>query len=155
MKFEIPEYGTFNIKNLVFDYNGTLAEDGIVKPEILRKLEELSAEFDIYVVTADTYGTVEKMFDGSSVEVSIISRENGSKDKESLVESLGCNETIAVGNGFNDRAMLKAAALGFCIAGPEGASVKAIINSDVVVGGIEDFFSMIDEPKRLIATLRG
>jgi len=155
MELNIPEYGQYKIKNLVFDYNGTLAEDGIVKPEILRKLEELSAEFDIYVVTADTYGTVEKMFDGSSVEVGIISRENGSKDKESLVQALGAGETIAVGNGFNDRLMMKAAALGFCIAGPEGASAKAIMNSDVVVSGIEDFFSMIDEPKRLIATLRG
>ncbi|PLX31212.1 MAG: hypothetical protein C0604_07840 [Clostridiales bacterium] len=155
MKFEIPEYGTYNIKNLVFDYNGTLAEDGIVKPEILRKLEELSAEFDIYVVTADTYGTVEKMFDGSSVEVGIISRENGSKDKESLVQALGAGETIAVGNGFNDRLMMKAAALGFCIAGPEGASAKAIMNSDVVLKSIECFFDLMDEPKRLIATLRG
>lgn len=155
MKFEIPEYGTFNIKNLVFDYNGTLAEDGIVKMENIRKLEELSAEFDIYVVTADTYGTVEKMFEGTPVKVNIISRENGSKDKESLVEELGREETIAIGNGYNDRLMLKAAALGFCIAGPEGASTKAIMASDVVLKSIEDFFMLIKEPKGLIATLRG
>ena len=51
--------------------------------------------------------------------------------------------------------MMKAAALGFCIAGPEGASAKAIMNSDVVLKSIECFFDLMDEPKRLIATLRG
>jgi len=51
--------------------------------------------------------------------------------------------------------MLKAAALGFCIIGSEGASTKAILSSDVVLGKIEDFFSLIEEPKKLIATLRG
>ena len=155
MKFVIPEYGTYNIKNMVFDFNGTIAEGGLVELWNLEKLVELSKDFNIYVITADTFGSVNKIFDGLPVNVEIISLETGSKDKERFIEELGCEETIAVGNGFNDRLMLKAAALGFCIAGPEGASAKAMMNSDVVVCKIEDFFSMIDEPKRLIATLRG
>ncbi|HKL11545.1 MAG TPA: hypothetical protein VJ990_08855 [Clostridia bacterium] len=155
MEFVIPEYGTYNIKNIVFDFNGTIAEGGLVELWNLEKLVELSKDFSIHVITADTFGSVNKIFEGLPVKVKIISRETGAKDKEKFIEELGCEETIAVGNGFNDRFMLKASALGFCIAGPEGASVKAMMNSDVVVCKIEDFFSMIDEPKRLVATLRG
>ena len=155
MELNIPEYGQYKIKNLVFDYNGTLAEGGKVEAKNLAKLKEMTKDFNVYVITADTYGTVEKMFEGTPVKVDIISRENGSKDKESLVEELGREETIAIGNGYNDRLMLKAAALGFCIAGPEGASTKAIMASDVVLKSIEDFFMLIKEPKGLIATLRG
>jgi soluble P-type ATPase len=76
-------------------------------------------------------------------------------DKGRIVEALGAEETMVVGNGYIDRFMLEKAALGFCIIGHEGASVKAIVNSDVILNNIEDFFSMMDEPKRLIATLRG
>ena len=155
MELNIPEYGQYKIKNLVFDYNGTLAEGGKVEAKNLAKLKEMTKDFNVYVITADTYGTVEKMFEGTPVKVNIISRENGSKDKEILVEELGREETIAIGNGYNDRLMLKAAALGFCIAGPEGASTKAIMASDVVLKSIEDFFMLIKEPKGLIATLRG
>ncbi len=155
MELNIPEYGTYNIRHLVFDFNGTLAEGGTVKDENLKRLHKLTENFEVYVITADTFGTVKKIFENSAVKVNIISRETGTKDKESLVETLGAKETIAVGNGFNDRLMLKTAALGFCIAGPEGASTKTLLSSDVVLGKIEDFFVMMEEPKRLIATLRG
>jgi soluble P-type ATPase len=155
MVIVIPEYGKYNIKNLVFDYNGTLAEGGSLKGENLKRLHKLTENFEVYVITADTFGSVKKIFENSAVKVNIISRETGTRDKERLVETVGARETIAIGNGFNDRLMLKAAALGFCIAGPEGASTKALLSSDVVLGKIEDFFLMMEEPKRLIATLRG
>lgn len=155
MEFIIPEYGTYKIENLVFDYNGTLAEGGKVKAENFAKLKEMAKDFNVYVITADTFGTVKRMFSDSPIRVKIISREKGSSDKEKLIEDLGIEKTIAIGNGFNDRLMLKAAALGFCIIGSEGASTKAILSSDVVLGKIEDFFSLIEEPKKLIATLRG
>jgi len=61
---------------------------------------------------------------------------------------------IAVGNGNNDSLMLKTAKIGVCILQEEGASSKALLNSDIVLKDIKDFFEIINKPKRLIATLR-
>lgn len=155
MKLDIPGRGTYDIEHIVFDYNGTLAENGKVRPEIMERLGRLARLCSLHVVTADTFGTVEEAFADSPVRVEIISREKGPEDKEELVKSLGQKETIAVGNGFNDRLMLKAAALGFCIMGPEGAATQALLNSDAALGSIDDFFALLEEPQKLIATLRG
>jgi soluble P-type ATPase len=50
--------------------------------------------------------------------------------------------------------MLKTAALGICILGDEGTSVKAMMNADVMVKSINDAFRLFLHPKRLIASLR-
>lgn len=152
---EIPGYGTYEIEHVVFDYNGTLAENGRVCPRILKRLEDLTRRLAVHVATADTFGTVREMFAGTNLQVEIISREKGPEDKRALVASLGRETTLAVGNGYNDRLMLETAALGFCVIGPEGASSKALMSSDVVLGRIEDFFDLMEDPRGLIATLRG
>jgi soluble P-type ATPase len=58
MKIDIPNYKTVKIKNLVLDFNGTLANGGIVKDSTKDLLLLLKDKVDIYVVTADTFGTV-------------------------------------------------------------------------------------------------
>jgi len=69
MEFIIPEYGTYKIENLVFDYNGTLAEGGKVKAENFAKLKEMAKDFNVYVITADTFGSVKKIFPGKRDQV--------------------------------------------------------------------------------------
>jgi len=61
---------------------------------------------------------------------------------------------FAVGNGSNDSLMLKAADLGVCVIEDEGASVKSVINADIVCRSIEEAFELLIKPKRIIATLR-
>jgi len=53
--------------------------------------------------------------------------------KNNELIKLNKDETIAVGNGNNDALMLKNAVIGITVLGEEGATVKSILNSDVVV----------------------
>ena len=58
LHIEIPGRAPMDIANVVFDYNGTIAVDGAVLPELRERLEALLKLVPVYVLTADTYGTV-------------------------------------------------------------------------------------------------
>ena len=60
MIIEIPGRETLEIKDIVFDYNGTIAIDGKLIGDVSKNINELSSSFNFYVITADTYGTVKK-----------------------------------------------------------------------------------------------
>jgi len=152
MKLNIPNVGEIEIKNIVLDYNGTIAKDGQVKESVKKYVNELSSEFDIYVITADTHGSAAKNLSDTSVKLQILTSNNHTKEKEKFVKSL--ENVFAVGNGSNDALMLKAADLGVCIIEDEGVSVKSVMNADIVCKSIEDAFKLLIKPKRIIATLR-
>jgi len=154
MIIDIPNVGVFSIENIVFDFNGTLASDGKVPPRIYRQILGLTQDLDIYIITADTFGTVEEIFDGTEVRVKVVSKENGSVDKRNFIRSLDQSKTIALGNGSNDALMLKESVISIAVLGNEGLSLKALENSDLMIKNINDFFEMMKEPKKLIATLR-
>ena len=67
---------------------------------------------------------------------------------------LGKSNTICVGNGFNDKEVLKQSVLGIGLIQDEGLSVAALTSSDIVCKSINDVFSYIEKPQRLKATLR-
>ena len=154
MKLSIQNFGEINIKYLVFDYNGTLAIDGKLIINVAENLMEFSKQFEIYIITSDTNGSAVKNLQNLPVKLKILTSKNHMKEKEEFVKNLNASKVIAVGNGNNDSLMLKAAKIGVCILQNEGASSKAIINSDLVLKDINDFFDMLKNPKRLIATLR-
>ena len=154
MIIDIPNVGVYSIENIVFDFNGTLASDGKVPPRIYRQILGLTQDLDIYIITADTFGTVEEIFDGTEVRVKVVSKKNGSVDKQNLIRSLDQSKTIALGNGSNDALMLKESVISIAVLGNEGLSLKALENSNMMIKNINDFFEMMKEPKKLIATLR-
>ena len=153
IKIEIPQGESFEIKYLVFDYNGTVANNGIIYPNVLERLNSYN-DLEIFVITADTYGTVREELKNSNIKVKIISKENGSTDKMNFVKKLGPRNVIAFGNGSNDRLMLEEAGVGICVIGEEGASIKALMVSDLVVNAIDDALDYIDQPKKIVAGLR-
>ena len=61
---------------------------------------------------------------------------------------------MAVGNGRNDRLMLKEAALGIALLQAEGAAVEALLAADVVAPDILAALDLLLAPDGLIATLR-
>ena len=67
MIIDIPGYKKLQITTLLLDYNGTIAEDGIIRPAVKERLQKLSKELSIYVLTADTHGT-----EGHSVKALIL-----------------------------------------------------------------------------------
>jgi soluble P-type ATPase len=71
-----------------------------------------------------------------------------------LVEQLGSDITISLGNGSYDSWMLKESVLGICVLGAEGTSTEAIVNCDLLAPNINVALDLLTKPNRLIATLR-
>ncbi|WP_048059132.1 HAD family hydrolase [Methanococcus vannielii] len=146
---KIPNYGAITAKNVVFDLNGTLAVDGKVSSDVKILLKELGNTYNIIVVTADTYGTLKLEFDGLNITIEKI------KDEiEKVNAAKKYYPYIGIGNGNNDCSMLLESELGILIIGKEGAAIKALLNSDLVVTDIKDAINLLLNEKRLIATLR-
>ena len=74
--------------------------------------------------------------------------------KLQVILKQGKNNTVSIGNGCNDVSMLKESAIGICIVGAEGASVEAMMASDLAVSTINDALDLLLKPHRLKATLR-
>ena len=154
IKIEIPGINEINIENLVLDYNGTIACNGKVIPGVMEMLQQIKSKATVYILTADTYGTVKKEFENTGIEVRILNSDNGTLEKCEFVKNLGSEKTISVGNGNNDAAMLKESVISISIIGSEGCSYKALANSDIVVTNIIDALSLVEDPIKIKATLR-
>ena len=150
----IPGFSDIAISHLVLDYNGTLALDGVPLMGVRERLEALSAEVAIHVVTADTFGkAADALFDWP-VFLTILTPGEEAGQKETYVQTLGADNVVAVGNGRNDCRMLSVACVGMAITGPEGASSPALLSADVVCPDILIALDLLQHPERLKATLR-
>lgn len=154
MIIEIPNDDNLDIKNIVFDFNGTIAISGKIIDGVFDKIIKLSENFNISIVTADTFGSVKKIFKDTNINIHIISKDNGSLDKMNYIKKIGALNTIALGNGNNDSMMLSKAKIGISILNQEGLSLEALKSSNILLKDINDFFKMIEEPKKFIAILR-
>ncbi|MBN1679069.1 MAG: HAD hydrolase family protein [Anaerolineae bacterium] len=150
----IPGYMALSINTVLFDLNGTLACDGLIADATRERLITLGRTLSLYVMTADTHGTLDHALEGLPITARRVTKAAGSEEKVAFLRELGASETITVGNGRNDVAMLKAAALGIAILGPEGAASDAILAADIVFQDINDALDAVANPKRLIASLR-
>jgi soluble P-type ATPase len=154
MIFDIPGYIRLEIKHVVCDYNGTIAVDGKLIDGVCEIINELSKELEFHVITADTYGFVERELKNVNCKLVKISGQNQAQSKLEYVSGIGKDHTVCIGNGNNDRLMLKEACLGIALVQEEGACVETLLSSNVVCKSIIDAFGYFKEPKRLIATLR-
>lgn len=155
MRIEIPGYKVLELKYLLLDYNGTIALDGAIQEAVKKRLEKLSQELEIYVLTADTHGTAKQMCEGLPVKIMTFPSDRAMHEKVRILYELGAERSVAMGNGRNDILMCQAAELSVAIVGQEGACSKLIGETDVSVTSIEDGLDLLLLPKRLIATLRG
>ena len=151
---DIPGYRSMQLAHLVMDYNGTLAVDGEIEPGVAPALEKLAVHLKIHVITADTFGLAAERLAGSPVELSVLPPGEQDAAKLNYVNDLGCAGTVAVGNGRNDRLMLKAAGLGIAVILDEGAAFETLAAADVVCRGILPALELLVHPLRLTATLR-
>ena len=155
LKTQIPGFGELAIKNLILDFNGTIAKDGKVLPgvaELLHKLHDAGVE--IYVVTADTNGTVSAECANLPVQVKIFASDTVARDKRRLCQELGCANTASIGNGKNDIQVFPASVLSIAVIGSEGAFTKSAMLADVLVNDPCQALELLLSPNRLIATLR-
>lgn len=152
---QIPGRGALTLEHLVLDFTGTLSLDGRLLPGVRERLEELARHLKIHILTADTFGTAQQACRGLPAAVHILGEPLGAPEKEEFIRRLGVDKVVAIGNGVNDTLIVREAALGIMILGPEGAAVQAVLAADVLVRDILDGLDLLLQPKRLIATLRG
>ena len=155
LKVEIPNYKTLELEHLVLDYNGTIALDGEIRDSVRERLITLSKMLDIYVLTADTHGTAKKMCEGLPLKIQTFPTDGALDEKLAVVEGLGEDKCIAIGNGRNDKLMCRASALAIAVMEQEGMCGRLLGEADVCTRNIEDALDLLLRPKRLIATLRG
>lgn len=150
----IPGRSMLALEHLVFDYNGTLACDGELIPGAPERLARLAAQVQIHVVTADTFGRARAALADAPCALSVLPPGKQDAAKLAYVRALGFERTAAIGNGRNDRLMLRAAALGIAVLGEEGAAPETVRAADVLVPNIVAALDLLLNPLRLVATLR-
>ena len=150
----IPGRGSYTIEHLVLDLNGTTSLDGNIIKGVTGRLEALSANLGITVVTADIHKNAGALLDDLPVSIRVIKETRENEQKLGVVVEKGRDSTVTVGNGCNDVSMLRESAIGICVVGREGASAEAVMASDVVVPTINDALDLLLKPQRLRATLR-
>lgn len=152
--YEIPGRDNLEIKNIVFDYNGTIAVDGKLIDGVKELINKLAEVIDIYVLTADTYGTVEKECIDINCKVLTFPKSDAGKSKKEIVRELGGHRTICLGNGYNDILMFEEAVLSIAIIEGEGVSGKLLSKADIVCRSIVEALRMLLNKDMVKATLR-
>lgn len=155
INIKVPGRCDYSIENIVFDYNGTIAVNGKITASTREKLSILCNMANVYVLTADTYGTAAKECEGLNLTLKTFHSDNAAVYKAEIVNELGKDKTMCFGNGYNDIKMFKIAALSVAVLEKEGMCSKLLTESDLIVKSIEDGINLLLNQNALIATLRG
>jgi soluble P-type ATPase len=151
---DIPNKERILVEHVILDFNGTIAIDGKLIPGVAQRLEELSSLVTIHVITADTNGTARSQLENVPCTLKIIGENEQDQAKLGYAKKLGLGKVAAIGNGSNDRLLLKEAALGICVIQGEGAAVTSMQAAKIICVDCNDALELLLRPHRVIATLR-
>lgn len=152
--YEIPGREKIGIENIVFDFNGTIAVDGKLINGVTDLINRLSNYASVYILTADTYGTVIEQCTDINGTILTFPKENAGESKRKIVKELGGHRTICIGNGYNDIPMFEESILSIGIIEGEGASGKLLANADIIARSILEGLNILLNKKMIKATLR-
>ena len=150
---EIPGWESLDICHIVMDYNGTAAVDGVFLAEAEERILKLKEMAQLYILTADTYGTVKEQCCGLGIEVMTFPREGAAECKEEIVKGLS-GGVVCLGNGLNDIQMFDAADLSIAVLEKEGLCGRLLNHADVIAPSFTAGLDLLLKPNRLRATLR-
>lgn len=153
IKIDIPGREALTLHHLVADYNGTIARDGTLIKEVAACFEALRAHLQIYILTADTYGTVQEQCKSLPVQVCTFPVAGAADHKARFVRELGPG-VACLGNGFNDIQMFQAADLAIAVLDREGLCAGLLAHADILVTSPADGLGLLMHTDRLRATLR-
>ncbi len=154
IEMNIPGQGIFRLEFLVCDVNGTLAMDGVLSPGISTVIKRIQDRLKVFLITANTHANQGNIDFALGLEAKIIQKGDESQQKRNFITQLGAEKVIAIGQGANDAGMLKEAAIGICVLSEEGTSLDALMSSDVIVKDGLTALKLVQNPMRLVATLR-
>ena len=147
----IPNSVVFHLEHLVLDVNGTLTDRGELIEGVAGSLRRLAGELEIHLLSTDTFGSLAHVASLLGVKSRVVAE---GAEKAAFIEALGSTHCVAIGNGANDRDMLREAALGIAVIGSEGAAATAIAAADVVCRSIGEALELLLDDQALAATLR-
>ncbi len=150
----MPGRGVYRLRHLVLDVNGTLAVGGEVVPGVVERVLSLRSILTVHMLTADARGRQAAIDARLGFRASRIAPGDEAAQKAAFVRELGAAEVCAVGNGANDAAMIREAALAIAVLGGEGLAVETLLAADVVVPHVAAALDLLLHPVRLVATLR-
>src|SRR4029079_5742092 len=136
IELNIPGRGNLRLSHLVLDVNGTLAKDGRLLEKVPKPLAALRDRLTVHLMRADTYGREEYIDKMLGLQATRIQPGGEGEQKALYVRGLGAESGVAIGQGANDAAMLKAAAIGIAVMGEEGLAVEALLAAHVVAANI-------------------
>jgi P-type E1-E2 ATPase len=154
IEISIPGRGTLQLEHLVSDVNGTLAVDGVLMGGLAQRIASVHDRVMVHLLTADTHGKQAVIDQQLNLTATRLTGGKEQEQKRAYVKKLGSEKVIAIGQGTNDAAMLKEAALGICVMSQEGAATETLLSADIVVPDIFVAFDLLDNPLRITATLR-
>jgi len=122
------------IEYILIDFEGTLAVDRRVHPKAKDKMNLLSRRTKIYVLAQGQDQAVEEVLKKVKAEIVHLKEGESSQGKLNLLNKLGPQQTVAVGNGQDDVAMVEAAGLGICVISKEGTASETVEKADLGCG---------------------
>jgi P-type E1-E2 ATPase len=154
IELTIPGRGSIELEHLVCDVNGTLAVDGQLEDGLARSIAALQDRLKLHLLTADTHGRQRIIDRQLNIRAVRVAAGDEANQKAGYVQRLGAEHVIAIGQGANDAAMLKIAALGICVFSREGTAVETLLAADLVIPDIFTALELLDKPLRIVASLR-
>lgn len=154
IELNIPGRGIIQLQHLVCDVNGTLAVDGQLAEGVARSLRTLQDRLNVHLLTADTHGRQHLIDQQLNIQAVRVLPGGESAQKADYVRGLGAGCVAAIGQGANDKAMLKTAALGICVLSMEGVAVETLLAADLLVPDVVAALELLVKPLRIAASLR-
>jgi len=155
ISLSIPGFNeNITLEHLVLDFNGTIAIDGKLIDGIAEILNDLAQKVTIHVLTGNTFGSVEEELKNIPCRVIALPKENLGFEKKKYIQQLNLQSVVSIGNGRNDRLILQASVIGIIVIQQEGASSEALMAADVICPDIFSALELLNNPLRLVATLR-
>ena len=154
IELNIPGRGIIQLEHLVSDVNGTLAVDGRLPEGLGRILNNLQDRLEVHLLTADTHGRQNQIDRELNLHAVRIQPGEESNQKAEYVRRMGADCVVAIGQGANDAAMVKSAAIGICVMSPEGTALETLLSANLVVPNIHCALELLEKPIRIVASLR-
>jgi soluble P-type ATPase len=142
------------LEHLVTDVNGTLAVDGLLLEGVARSLKSLRDRLELHLLTADTHNRQRLIDQQLNIQAVCIQAGDEAEQKAAYLHRIGAGRTVAIGQGANDVAMLKTAALSICVLSQEGTAVETLLAADLLVPNVFTALELLEKPLRIVASLR-
>lgn len=158
LSIDIPGFGARHLDTILTDFTGTLSRGGRLVEGVKDRLIRLAQFMEIHVITADTFGVAQRELEDIPHKHVCLDGSNHDLQKRQYGEKVGLQRCVVLGNGNNDRLLLKAAnesgGIAIAVDNGEGCAIDALLNSNLFIVGAVNALDLLLEPKGCKATLR-